>query len=313
MSKKIRPIAIFIFFPSLLFSQVENFDYYKQLNDEEARLIEYKDSDDMLKIKLEQLDYINKSRKKYNTDPVKMDILACRVANKQSKEAAEEKFNGHWNTRGEKPYHRWADAGGQDHIGENAASMWYSTKYNKSFGNQLNLMKKAHDGFMSETPPNDGHKKQVIDPIHNYIGIGCYITDHEFRYYEEYIDRYIKFVDITPDKSNPDGNLLFVKPILDKHFVYAVFVFYEPLPSPMTVEEVNSMGSYPDYTDETVLSIWPWDIEYVESTGNYRIPFSFIKSGSYYFHIYLSEEKFTEGYASTEGKIQASGIVIFVK
>lgn len=303
----------FLFLSTALLSQINNLEYYKKLNDEETRLSEYKDSDEMLKIKLEQLNYINQSREKHNAPPVKLDILACRVANKQSKEAAENKFNGHWNLRGEKPYHRWAVAGGIDHIGENAASMWFSGNHDKSLDNQLKLMKKSHDEFMAEIPPNDGHKKQVIDPIHNYVGIGCYITDHEFRYYEEYIDRYIEFINIEPDKNNPDGNILLVKPISDKHFVYAVIVYYEPIPSPLTIEQVNAKGAYPDYTEETILSIWPWDLKQDKETGNYRIPFSFKKRGSYYFNIYLSEEKFVSGQASTEGKIQASGIVMLIE
>ncbi|MBN2571818.1 MAG: hypothetical protein JXA68_06790 [Ignavibacteriales bacterium] len=310
----IQKFLILLFFSfSFIQAQVEDFLYYKNLNDSETRLSEFKDSDEMLRVKLEQLKYINVSRAKYEAKPVKLDILACRVANKQSKEAAENNFQGHWNLRGEKPYHRWGNAGGHDHIGENAASKWFSGKLDKSLENQLLLMKESHDYFMSETPPNDGHKLQVIDKVHNYVGIGCYINDHQFRYYEEYIDRYIKFIDITPDKGNPDGNILIVKPISDKHFVYAVIVYYEPLPSPMSVEEVNSMSSYPDFTDEIAMDLWPWHLKQDEDTGNYRIPFSFNKSGSYYFHIYLSEEKFTEGYANTEGKIQASGIVIFIE
>ena len=45
-----------------------------------------------------------------------LDILASRVANMQSREAAANRFSGHWNMRGEKPYHRYAFAGGVDHV-----------------------------------------------------------------------------------------------------------------------------------------------------------------------------------------------------
>ena len=55
---------------------------------------------------------------------VKLDILASRVANKMCREAAENNFIGHWNLAGEKPYHRYAFAGGYDHVSENAFGEW---------------------------------------------------------------------------------------------------------------------------------------------------------------------------------------------
>lgn len=75
------------------------------------------------------LSYINRSRDRYKAQPLKLDILASRVANKQSKGAAEKGFSGHWNTAGEKPYHRYAFTGGVDHGAENAASYWSSVHY----------------------------------------------------------------------------------------------------------------------------------------------------------------------------------------
>src|ERR1035437_5443281 len=60
---------------------------YRRLNELEQRLIEFKDNDESLKLKIAQLDVINKSRKKYNALPVQLDILASRVANKMCKEA----------------------------------------------------------------------------------------------------------------------------------------------------------------------------------------------------------------------------------
>jgi len=54
----------------------------------------YKDSDEMLRLKLQQLDYINAGRAKYNASPVQLDILASRVANKMCREAAEGDFTG---------------------------------------------------------------------------------------------------------------------------------------------------------------------------------------------------------------------------
>jgi hypothetical protein len=77
--------------------------------------------------------------------------------------------------------------------------------------------------------------------------------------------------------------------------------------------EINNMGSYPDFTNTTELSLWPWDLDVNQHTGVYTIPLSFRRRGSFYVQIYLSEEEYRGGYASTEGKIQASGLVIRIE
>ena len=94
-----------------------------------------KDNDEALKLKIDQLDFINKSRKRNNASPVKLDILASRVANKMAKEAAENEYLGHWNMAGEEPYLRYAFAGGYDHVSENAYGEWSSDNYNYSTDN----------------------------------------------------------------------------------------------------------------------------------------------------------------------------------
>ena len=110
-------------------SEVKEIEKYKELNDKEKRLEEYKDDDEMLKLKLAQVDVINTSRKKFRAQPVKLDIFASRVANKMAREAGENDFIGHWNLAGEKPYHRYGFAGGYDHVSENAYGEWTTGSY----------------------------------------------------------------------------------------------------------------------------------------------------------------------------------------
>jgi len=107
-------IIITVFFPHSIFPQgtddtgKDDFENYKKMNDNEQRLIEFKDTDESLKLKITQLDVINKSRRKNKALPVKLDILASRVANRMSKEAADNEYIGHWNMAGEEPYLRYA-------------------------------------------------------------------------------------------------------------------------------------------------------------------------------------------------------------
>ena len=164
-------------------------DNYIRLNEKESRLIEFKDDEESLKLKLKQLEVINKSRMKYKAGDVKLDILASRVANKMCKESAENKYLGHWNLNGEKPYQRYAFAGGYDHVSENAFGESTNATYKKSSITIYEMMIRAHNSFMSEIAPSDGHKSNIINKMHNYVGIGFYVTENQFRYYEEFIDR----------------------------------------------------------------------------------------------------------------------------
>ena len=108
-------------------------------------------------------------------------------------EAAENEFRGHYNLKGEKPYHRYAFAGGTNHITENAAAAWTSGSFTVTDNTILEQMQSAHAKFMNERAPNDGHKQNCIDKGHNYVGIGYYMSDKQFRYYEEFINQYIDF------------------------------------------------------------------------------------------------------------------------
>ena len=130
-------------------------DSYIKLNNNELRLNEFKDNEEALRMKLTQLVIINRSRRKNGAGEVKLDILASRVANKICKEAAENKYISHWNIEGEKPYHRYAFAGGYDHVSENAFGEWTTVRYINSSATISEMMNKGHNSFMSERSPGD--------------------------------------------------------------------------------------------------------------------------------------------------------------
>ena len=289
------------------------FEDYVKLNDEEQRLIEYKDKPEILKLKIDLLLYINKSRKKFKVQRLMLDILASRVANKMAIEAASNNFMGHFNLNGEKPYHRYANVGGKDHITENAGAISFDTPFNHSFENIKNSMQKLHDAFMAEKAPNDGHKQTCIHPDHNYIGIGIGYHGKELRYYEEYIDRYLEFGEIPETVNNGSDVVINVKPIDKDHYLYAVVGYLDPAPKNMKSGKISRLSSYDDYSKEQFISLPPWEMPEKESTGYYPVKVHFEKPGWYYLQVFLSTKPYKSGKASTDGKICSSGIVIKVK
>jgi len=292
-----------------------NLDKYIRLNNQEKRLADFKDSRKMLIAKLEHLKVINQSRAKFGAPPVQLDILASRVANKQSKEAAEKNFRGHWNLRGEKPYHRYAFAGGKDNISENASASWKSGgAYKQSIATQSRLMHQAHNRFMAEKAPNDGHKKTIIDPVHNYVGIGSYITSTQFRYYELFLNRYLNFIEVPLHVTPGDSTVISVKPLHKDHYIVSLIAYFEPFLRSMKRKKVNKMGSYADYTSKKAFTISPWQMVEYRKKYSYNIPVSFSRKGLYYIKIYL-DDKNPAGYSSftTQGKISGSGLIIEVQ
>lgn len=287
-------------------------DRYKALNAAETRLAEYRDSDSSLAVKLRQLAVINASRARFRVQAVELDILASRVANRQSMEAAQNGFHGHWNLRGEKPYHRYAFAGGTDHVSENASYSSTTGEFTRSLDFVATSMEEAHGRFMAERAPNDGHKQNCIGKDHNYVGIGFYLAKSTFAYYEEFLDRYIELIDPPFTASAGKSVEVAVRPLATGYYPYAALTYYEAMPKAMSVAQVNAKGSYPDYTDTQGNELWPWDLE-TGADGVTRITLSFPRAGLYYLQFYLDTKKPDGQSASTEGRIQASGLVVRVQ
>jgi hypothetical protein len=291
-------------------SEIKDLETYIKLNDSEIRLPEFKDDIETLKLKLAQIDVINNSRKKFRAQPVKLDILASRVANKMCRQSADGDFVGHWNLSGEKPYHRYAFAGGHDHVAENAFGEWTTGRYTVSSSIITSMMKKGHESFMAERSPNDGHKKTIIEKYHNYAGIGCYLSETQFRYYEEFIDRYLEFENV-PAEVRIDEPFAFTVEPTGKNYLYYMVVYRDKSLKNMTPAQLKRMGSYADFAEEEYLKLTAWELSEFKSGNSYKIPLKFSKEGLFYIHIYLDNKEITKPTPlNTKGKTSASGIVI---
>jgi uncharacterized protein YkwD len=291
----------------------DDFENYRKLNESEQRLSEFKDNDEALKLKIDQLDIINKSRRKSNASPVRLDILASRVANKMCREAAENDYIGHWNMAGEKPYLRYAFAGGYDHVSENAYGEWSSDNYSGLSSVISLMMKSGHAKFMAERSPNDGHKKNIIDKSHNFAGIGFFLAGNQFRYYEEFIDRYFEYENIPAEVKVDDPCSITVKTD-GQSFLYFMIIYRENFPQPLSPTQIRNRGSYDDFTNEEYMNMTAWDLSRFRNGTIYKIPLSFSKEGLYYIQIFSDKKEINKPASlNTKGKTPESGIIIKVK
>lgn len=290
------------------------FQVYKQLNDAETRLMEFKDSDEILRAKLVQLEQINRSRRKFKRQEVRLDIFTCRVANKMAREAAEHRFTGHWNLAGHKPYHRYGLEGGFDHVGENAYGRWGDGVQGESLAKHQKFMLEGHRAFMKERKPNDGHKQQCIAKEHNFVGLGSAFSGDYYAYYEEFLDRYLEFVEV-PQKAKKGEEVTVKVRVPEGQFLYFVSPTFDPPFKAMSRAQINRKNSYPDYGKDTKMEWWSWELTPLRSGQEYTLTFKFKKKGHYYIQMYLDDKEYTKAprKSSTKGKIQASGIIISVE
>jgi hypothetical protein len=173
-------------------------------------------------------------------------------------------------------------------------------------------MKTGHGKFMSERKPYDGHKQNIIDKSHNFAGIGFCLTKKQFRYYEEFIDRYFEFENIPSQIKVGDPSSITVKTD-GQSFLYYIVIYMENWPHPLSPAQINKKGSYPDFTNQKYKEIVAWDLSRYRNGTIYKIPLEFSKEGLYYIQIFSDKKELTKPASlNTKGKTPESGIVIKV-
>lgn len=275
-------------------------DSLLQANTKESKLVDFKDDSLQLALKLIQLKHINKSRSKRKLKPLKLNILASRLANQISSESAKHNYLSHWNLKGEKPYHRWGAIDQYSHIEENAFS--YESNYilTNDWKAALKLMKEGHDSFMAEKAPRDGHKQTILRKPHTSVGLGFSFDGNQFRYHEEFLDEYIINVEIK-------NNSISFKPINDQH-VHFIIISSDKI-STKSVRWLNKSGSYLDQGNSIVQRIPYFDMKEVDDNYEFSIPK--LEAGkAYYIQIYMGNAKPKTNKLSSKNLFPASGIVI---
>jgi len=104
-------------------------------------------------------------------------------------------------------------------------------------------MKTGHEKFMAEKAPNNGHKENIIDKGHNFVGIGFYLTGKQFRYYEEFLDRYLEFENIPSELKVGQQCKINVK-TNGRSFLYFLMIYREDFPQALTPEQISKKGRY---------------------------------------------------------------------
>ena len=186
---------------------------------------------------------INADRAGFGVPPVAYDLLAAKVGDDFCLDAATGRFFGHWDLEGRPPYLRWALAGGVDYHGQNAGSV--SRKgWDVTASEVAVLLLESHARMMAETPPNDGHRRAILDPNWTHVGIGVAFMGGEFRMTEEFVRRVAEWVEL-PAGPLPSGAEAILRAQLPGDWsLGALEIAFEPPPVPLSVEEVTRRSTY---------------------------------------------------------------------
>ena len=304
--------AISIFNGNSLYGQIneeynisnEVWDSFKLENAKESRLIEYKDNDEQLLAKLVLLELINKHRKKHDKQAVELDIHACRSANKTAQDAALNKYMGHWDSQGKKPYHRYALDGGDAHVSENASGVESTDFFKQDIDEMISLMKENHMLMYNERPPFDGHRLNILDPYHNLLGLGVAYDGSSFCYYEEFINDYL--TKSSTKLQNGEVSMLFTIP--DQFNLVGISISYDKPFKPMTRKELNTKTSY---LDEGETNIFIWDDEVMCKDNNCEYSFRIKGNQITYVKVLISKIKPDEFVKDSKGSFPVSGWVFY--
>jgi hypothetical protein len=199
------------------------------------------------------VDLINRDRASFKLPPVVLDEGApTRAGQVHAEDMATHGYLGHWGTDGSVPEQRFSEAGGADMVLENA-SCFTDERPRKLDANPRidpKNVEQAEEMFFHETPPHDGHRKNILKPWHKKVGIGVAqptATPTEIPvpcFAQEFIDPYGSYASV-PRKMRV-GDTLHVEGSLTAPAEFAgLGLARVDAAKPLAVDELNRRRTYP--------------------------------------------------------------------
>ena len=121
------------------------------------------------------VELINRDRASMGLDPIALDPGApSRAGQRHADDMAAHGYTGHFGTDGSVPEQRYTEAGGADMVMENASC--FVDERGRALDPAPRIEAKAVEEverlFFGEKPPNDGHRRNILTPRHDKVGIG---------------------------------------------------------------------------------------------------------------------------------------------
>lgn len=194
------------------------------------------------RVKAAVFERINRDRAEQGVAPVAWDEAASRVADAFCAAQIAERTRGHYLRDGVPPYVRTGLAGVFGYEAQNSSS-WLTTAVSFS-DTPMELALSAHRSMMEETPPDDGHRRTILDPEATHAGVGWSMSGGRFQIAQEFLARQLDHLTLTTKDRAPAPVVLMRGAPRSPLRLEFVTMAREPLPAPLTQAEANARTSY---------------------------------------------------------------------
>ena len=256
------------------------------------------------------LKLLNAERASAGFPPLKLDELACQVAEAHALDMVKGQFLSHWGTDGRKPYHRYSFAGGIDAIQENVSSL-ENIEALTAKAVTVSLID-MHTSMYTETPPKDGHHQTIIYPYHTHVGFGIALRDYRLRMDQIYVSKYV-LLDPIQRRAARQATIIVSGRLLNRaHIIKGAQVYYESLPTPPAIDWLRTPRSYGMPEDPVQLLVkLPADYYYVNGAkgtlevrrdGRFRVPVNLFRRepGLYTIMLWLKRNEKEPSFPATQ-------------
>jgi hypothetical protein len=161
-------------------------------------------------------------------------------------------YLGHWGSDGSVPEQRHTEAGGADMVLENALCFTDEQKRTLDATPTIDpaQIERAEALFFDEVPPNDGHRKNILKPMHTRVGIGVaqpVETEKEIAvpcFAQEFADGYGTY-SALPKRAKVGAMVRVEGTLASVARPSGVGVARVVSPKPIAATELNKRRSYP--------------------------------------------------------------------
>jgi uncharacterized protein YkwD len=204
-------------------------------------------SEDINKVEHVVLNLINQDRQKNGLSPVIWDETAANAARQHVQEEANNGYISHWGMDGLKPQLRYTRGGGLDVVNENeSVSLWLQGGFEGVSVSELQKIVTEHETAMiNEKPPNDGHRKNILDVHHTGVGVAIAVGKYGIAMAQEFTNHYA-VMEPVPLTALPGSKIRLSGRILPGCKLTGIYAVWEKTPDPMTVDELMQTESYSD-------------------------------------------------------------------
>ena len=193
-------------------------------------------------VKAAVFEQINRDRAAQGLPPVAWDDGASQVADEFCAAQIAERTHGHYLRDGVPPYARTGLAGVFGYEAQNSSS-WLTTAVSFS-DTPMELALSAHRSMVEETPPDDGHRRTILDPEATHVGVGWSMSGGRFQIAQEFLTRELEHLTLTTQDRAPAPIVQMRGAPRNPLRIEFVTMAREPLPVPLTQEEANARTSY---------------------------------------------------------------------